>query len=124
MSSAGEAGAIQIEQHGDVAVLRLLGEHDLATVAELREQLDAHAARGEGIVVSLTETAFIDSSVVNTLFHADTQLREQGRRLSLHVATASIVRRVLDLTGLCDALPCSASFADALTHSAREESPA
>ena len=91
------------------------------TLADVREQLDTYASRGDGIVVSLAETAFIDSSIVNALFQADTQLRKRGRHLSLHVATASIVRRVLDLTGLCKAMPCSGSVEDAIGHAARQE---
>ena len=36
--------------------------------------------------------------MINVLFHADSELQERGRRLVLHVATESVVRRVLEIT--------------------------
>jgi len=59
------------------------------------------------VVVSLMETQFIDSSVINVLVRADARLRERGRRLVLHVATESVVRRVLEITELSSRLPTS-----------------
>ena len=38
----------------DVAVLAVVGEHDLTTVPELRERLDALLGEGLGIVVDLS----------------------------------------------------------------------
>jgi anti-anti-sigma factor len=102
--------SIETEARGDVTVVRLLGEHDLATAEALRRQLELSFESGGGLVVSLMQTEFCDSSVVNALFRTDKQLRERGRQLVLHVATASIVRRVLDVSGLADAVACTGSL--------------
>ena len=88
-------------------VIRLLGEHDLATRERLREEVERSIAADRGIVVSLVNAEYIDSGVINALFKTDRALRERGRRLVLHVNTASIVRFVLDISGASKAFPCS-----------------
>jgi anti-sigma B factor antagonist len=105
---------IETQTHGDVAVVSLVGEHDLATAETVRAQLQASVESGGGLVVSLMKTEFCDSTVVKALFHADEQLREREQRLVLHVATASIVRRMLDVSGLGDAVPCTGSLEEAI----------
>ena len=82
----------------------------MATVGHLREALDEQVAMGDGVVVSLADVEFIDSSVVRVLYRGDHALREQGRRLVLHVATPSIVKRLLELSGLSARLPCTNSL--------------
>lgn len=109
-----EAGTFQIEQRDGVARIQLLGEHDLATVETLRTQIGDATAAGHGLIVSLTDTEFIDSSVTRALFDGDTMLRATGRRLVLHVATASIVRRVLEISELSTALPNTESLDEAI----------
>lgn len=106
--------SIETEAHGDVTVVSLVGEHDIATAAALRTQLGLSVELGGGVVVSLMQTEFCDSTVMNTLFLADAQLRERDRQLVLHVATASIVRRVLDVSGLADAVSCTGSLEEAI----------
>jgi anti-sigma B factor antagonist len=88
----------------DVAIVRLLGEHDMASAGELEQTLRRLARCGESIVVDLTETTFADSSILHALISADTELRRRGQGFALHVATAAIVRKALDLTGLLDRL--------------------
>ena len=102
--------SITIDEHGDVKVVNLVGAHDLANAAEIREQFDSCLASGDGLVVSLMETEFLDSSVMLLLFDADKRLRARERRLVLHVATASIVARVLDISGLKAEVPCAGSL--------------
>jgi anti-anti-sigma factor len=102
--------SISIDEHGDVKIVSLVGEHDLATVDEVRQRLDSCLSSDTGLVVSLMHTEFLDSSILNVLFDADTYLKEQDRQLVLHVATASIVERVLDVSGLKHRVPCTGSL--------------
>ena len=99
---------------GDVAVLNLLGQHDTCNVEQLGQAITAHGAAGEGVVVSLSLTEFIDSSVVRALVRGDRELQQQGRRLTLHVATEAVVRRVLEITELTAELPTTGSLEEAL----------
>ena len=121
MATRVEQGEVRAERRGDVGFLRLLGDHDMGNVALLRQAISAHIEGGEGVVVSLVETQFIDAAVVRTLFDADQELQARGRRLSLHVATEDVVRRVLEITGLTDDLPSTGSLEDALARAARGE---
>jgi len=107
-----DAGTYEVERHDNVVVVRLFGEHDISTSSQVMAELDSHI--NEGIVVSLTETEFIDSSIVHALWNTDGRLRKRNSGLVLHVATASIVRRVLELSGLSTALPCTGSLDEAL----------
>jgi anti-anti-sigma factor len=106
--------SIETETHGDVTVVSLLGEHDIATADAVRSQLGLSAKSEGGLVVSLIRTEFCDSTVVNALFRADEQLRERDRQLVLHVATASVVRRVLDVSRLAEAVVCTGSLEEAI----------
>src|SRR5262245_36189566 len=97
-----EPGTSEQETRGDVVVLHLVGEHDMSTAESLRAELRRLAGLGSGggLVVSLTDMTFMDASIVGALFDADELLRRRGRELVLHVATASIVQRVLEVSGL------------------------
>lgn len=121
MATGAELGEVRAERRGDVGVLQLLGEHDMANVGVLRRAIAAHVEAGEGVVVSLVSTEFIDASVVRTLFDGDQELRARGRRLTLHVATEDVVRRVLEITGLTDELPTTGSLEEALADAGRGE---
>ena len=116
-----QPGTIETERRGGIVVLGLRGEHDIASTSRLANALIDHAWEGSGVVVSLMETQFIDSSVINVLFHADAQLQERGRRLVLHVATESVVRRVLEITQLNSKLPTTGSLEEALVLAASVE---
>jgi anti-anti-sigma factor len=116
-----QAGTIETERRGDVVVLRLLGEHDIASKSGLADALADHAWEGTGVVGSLMETQFIDSAVIKVLFRGDAQLRERGKRLVLHVATESVVRRVLEIAQLSSKLPTTGSLEEALVLAARDE---
>ncbi len=121
MSLKTEVEEIRVERRGDVAVLHLLGDHDTCNVEQLRQAIAAPVEAGDGVVVSLMETQFIDSAVVHALCRADQGLRQQGRRLALQVATATLVRRVLEVSGLSSDLPSTGSLEAALAFAARDE---
>ena len=110
---SGGKGTFEVRRQAGVALIRLVGEHDMATVVDLGEEIDEHVAARDGVVVSLMEAEFIDSTVIRTLYRSDNALRKQGRRLVLHVATASIVQRLLEVSGLGATLPCTGSLDEA-----------
>jgi anti-anti-sigma factor len=121
MASSVELGQVGVQRHGDVAVLRLLGEHDLSTVESVRRAIAGQVEAGEGVVVSLVETRFLDAAIVRALRDGDAELQPRDRRLVVHVATENVVRRVLEITGLTEALPTTGSLEDALVRARRGE---
>jgi anti-anti-sigma factor len=105
-----------VRQDGDGScVIVLTGEHDLASVEELRAALD-QAASARSIVVDLSQTAFIDSAVLGALIASHRRAGEDGNRWALVVGQGSgaAVRRILELTGLDAVMAVHASREDAL----------
>ena len=69
----GYVGTVETERLGDsLWVLKLAGEHDLSTAPAIGEALRRIAECGTTVVVDLTQTSFIDSTVIGALVrHAD-----------------------------------------------------
>jgi anti-sigma B factor antagonist len=85
-----------------VAVVDVLGEHDLTTASELSQRLDSLLGEGLGIVVDLSRATFIDSSVLAALLAAsrDAGARGSGFAVTVPADEADGVRRVIEVTGL------------------------
>jgi len=108
-----------IDYRDGVVVLSLVGEHDLATAPALEQQLTAHIGGDVGIVLSLVDATFLDSSVLHLLCRADKSLMSRGRRVVLH--TGGTADRILDLSGLRQAFLCCESVDEAVAF-ARQDS--
>jgi anti-anti-sigma factor len=79
------------------AIVRLIGEHDLATSASSRETLE----RIDGsVLVDLSECTFIDSSVIGVLFGDYRSRTRNGQRLELIVPREGTVSRTLNVSGV------------------------
>jgi anti-sigma B factor antagonist len=99
---------------GDVAVVSLLGEHDLATAWEVRNAIAfALIEQGTHVVADLSETEFIDSSIAHALVDSEQFASERGLRISLQLQTHDSVKRLLEISGL-DALPIYGTRAEAI----------
>jgi anti-anti-sigma factor len=83
-----------------IAVVTLLGEHDLHSKDELAEALRRPLLTGELLVVDLSETAFVDSSVIQSLFEIHCFAWEQGLKVALQLDPDSHVTRVLEVAGI------------------------
>jgi anti-anti-sigma factor len=90
-------GRLKVERVDDVAVVRLLGEHDLASTAALRASLLTLIEEGFGVVVDCTETEFMDVAVLRKLLEADDALRERGRRLAVLLRSECPVERFFEM---------------------------
>lgn len=87
--------------------VRLLGELDMSTAPQLREELLRLTAAGATMVtIDLSELAFVDSTGLSVLITGLKRLREQGGELALRSPTPG-TRRVLEITGLTEVFPIS-----------------
>ena len=91
------AGRLEVERVEDVAVVRLLGEHDLASTPALGASLLTLIEEGFGVVVDCTETEFMDVAVLRRLLEADDALRGRGRRLAVLLRTECPVERLFGI---------------------------
>jgi anti-sigma B factor antagonist len=105
-----------------VAVLIIEGEHDLEAAPDLRKELSALIAEDSALVVDLSSATFIDSSVVTLLVdaHHEAEQKGNGFAAALPSNTAEGVRRVIEVTGLAEALPIEATVAEAVASVRRE----
>jgi anti-sigma B factor antagonist len=82
--------------------IRLLGELDMSTATQLREELLGLAGReGPQVTVDLSELAFVDSTGLSVLITGLKRIRQQGGDMALRSPTPS-TRRVLEITGLTE----------------------
>jgi anti-sigma B factor antagonist len=89
-----------VHRDGDVAVVTLPAEVDIATSDLLREVLLAAIDGGAAVlIVDMSATEFCDSAALSAIIVAHRQAGTAGRRLRL-VATGPAVLRVLSITGV------------------------
>lgn len=114
-------GAIAVERSGRrVAVLALHGEHDLATVPDLDQELETLLREEVSIVADLSDTAFMDCATLSVLAGAEERARERGLRFVLVLGTVHAVRRLLEVTGYDRRFRIAESRAEGLAEAARE----
>ena len=90
-----------------VGLVSLSGEHELYDALKLRERIASLLDDGRSIVVDLTETIFVDSSIVGVLLDAKRLAADRGldHSVVLGRTTGEAVRRMFEMTGLGGILP-------------------
>jgi anti-sigma B factor antagonist len=90
-----------------VNVLALEGEHDIYTAPKLRDKLVTLIDAGPSLIVDLSETTFVDSSILGALLNARQQAIEAETGFAVCVSPDAdpAVRRIFEMTGLTDTLP-------------------
>jgi anti-anti-sigma factor len=97
-----------------LAIVSLVGEHDLAQHAPLNEALETAIARRRHVLVDLSECVFVDSTVISLLLHAQDQVVRRGGMFGLIVPDGSThTARVIEIMRLGDAVPIYASLDEA-----------
>jgi anti-anti-sigma factor len=101
-----------------VAVVSLIGEHELYSVLEVERELDRAIQDGLATVIDLTRTEFLDSSVVAILLRAREEAHVEGTSFTLVIddATGKSVRQLFEITGLATIFRVASSRAEALPH--------
>jgi anti-anti-sigma factor len=105
-----------VSQHPsvNVTVVELHGEHDLMNVHEAQAAINEELSAGRGIVVDVSNAAFIDASVLGVITLAHTSAREAGVGFALQYGTTRVVSRIFKVTGLLEQLPCASTRGQAL----------
>ena len=112
---SGVPAEIRLDATAAVPIVRVRGDIDIATVAGFRTGIGAAADLGRGaVIVSLLETTYCDSLIVQALLALRARLEAQGQRLLLVLGERGTPRRVLDIVGATKRFPVFASVAAAL----------
>jgi anti-sigma B factor antagonist len=93
-----------------ISMISLRGEHDMNDAADLRDAIGKLQQEGAGIVLDLSETTFIDSSILTALVEAQRTARAAGLGLVVYTGNGldQGVHRILDLTGMAGEMPLHA----------------
>jgi anti-anti-sigma factor len=106
--------SVAVERVGEIVVLAVQGEADLATVPDFAAHLWRAVDAGERrILIDLGETRFIDSKTVEVLLAAAARVRRQEGLMAIACEGESICR-VLELCGVKRMLPVCESREQAL----------
>lgn len=103
-----------------VAIVALKGEHETYSAPDVEREVFAALAEDQAVIVDLSETEFLDSSVVSVLLRARDEAEQNSRRFGLVVddTTGWAVRQLLEITGLTTVFPISRSRDDAIAGAA------
>jgi anti-sigma B factor antagonist len=90
---------------GDVAVITLTGELDVAGSAQLEHELDRTLTEHKptALVLDLSQLDFMDSTGLRFVVLADARAREESRRFAL-VRGNQDVHRIFEITRMADRL--------------------
>jgi anti-anti-sigma factor len=100
--------SVQLEQAERSLLVRASGEIDISNANLLQETLrGALLAHGSRIVLDLSNVVRIDSTGLRTLLWVADQSSQEGNRLRIRIGSAA-VRKMVDQTGMAQALPLTA----------------
>jgi anti-anti-sigma factor len=89
-----------------VAIVHLRGEHDLATHESLKRVLASATSRRRHLLVDLSQCAFISSTVITLLLHAQGEVVSDGGEFAVIVPdTLGPIRRIADVMQLDQLFP-------------------
>jgi anti-sigma B factor antagonist len=111
------AGRVEVDQsEEDVAIVSLIGEHELYSVLDVERALDNAIQEGRSVVVDLSRAEFLDSSVVAILLRAREEAHVQGASFALVIddSTGQSVRQLFEITGLATIFRVASSREEAL----------
>ena len=98
----------------DIVSLYLRGEFDAFNAFEITDHALRALASEKHLVLDLSDTTFIDASVIGALCTIQAAAQDRGRSAVLQLGTEPIVERVISITGVEQVLPRTATRTDAI----------
>ena len=97
--------SLDVGREGDVPVVHVRGDLDIATAGQLRDcVLGLYDAGERRLVIELSEASFADSSGLNAIVWSARRITEDHGTVTLRAPSPS-VQRVLELSGLDKVIP-------------------
>jgi anti-anti-sigma factor len=108
-------GDLKLESIAGLPVARLSGEIDRSNVAELGDRVTtAIGDQSGGLVLDLSELAFLDSTGIRMLFELAAELKRRQQALRVVVPDGSHLGQVLDTVGLKQAAATDHTVSEAV----------
>jgi anti-sigma B factor antagonist len=95
---------VEVERRGNYAIVRPVGDLDLAVVDEVEAALRPLENEFGEVVIDLRAVEFLDSTGLRAILSADARSRSNGFNLRL-INGSEQVQKVLALTGMDKRLP-------------------
>jgi anti-sigma B factor antagonist len=106
---------LDFESRNGVLVVHVKGEIDLSNADDIRDDVTQRVEPADAaVVLDLAQTTYLDSSGIRLLFDLAQRLQSRRQQLALVVTDQALVRRVIVLTKLDDAVPLYPSLPEAL----------
>ena len=94
---------VEVRRTGDLAIVGLRGELDLASAPLLESEIESAARDSAKLVLDLDALEFIDSTGLRLILVAHDRAIEDGRGFAVTKGSAQ-VRRLLEITGVDERL--------------------
>ena len=99
-------GAIRVVPETDrVDAVSLEGEFDMANASAFDEEIDRALDGGNDLILDLSESTFVDSTIIHVLVRAAQVAGEREQIVVLQLGAAAVVERALELVGIERVLP-------------------
>lgn len=107
---------VEIERRADVSVARLRGEIDTSNVSDIGDALEAAALddRSWGMVVDMSEVAYLNSATVKLLFDLAEQMNHRRQQMRLVMAESAPMRKLILLLKFDLVVPLHKTIEEAL----------
>ena len=106
---------IEVEEHGPIEVVRLIGVLARLEVYKLKTCLDALVVhRKNYFILDLTDISCIDSAGIGLIFRLQEQVTKRGGGLNLVVPQSSQVQRSLEVVSMSKSIRIYMNLVDAL----------
>jgi anti-sigma B factor antagonist len=110
-----ELATVIVERNDDFQVVRVAGEVDISNAGKLEEGIsEAMPNDAAGLVIDLSDTAYLDSAGIRMLFELRQRLSGRRQSLAVVVPRESLIRHALVVTEVEQVLPIHPTLADAL----------
>jgi anti-sigma B factor antagonist len=115
---------VQPEQRGNVVVVSVAGELDMATAPQLQDQISDLLEKGRTrLVFDLAEVSFCDSTGLSVFVRAKNHCDAAGGVVRL-AAPQRAVLRILEVSGLVEVLRTYPTVEDAISADSSGDEPA
>jgi anti-anti-sigma factor len=107
---------VEVSYHSrTIAIVSIIGEHDLSRGDALRDALRAACAQRSHVLVDFSQCTLLDSTGIALLLETQTRVRAAEGRFALVIPPEQgAVARVAELIRLADLVPVTATLDDAL----------
>jgi anti-sigma B factor antagonist len=115
---------VHTEQQGDVVVLAVAGELDMATAPHLQDQITDLLDKGRNrMIFNLADLSFCDSTGLSVFVRTKNSCDETGGMVRLAAPQRGVLR-ILEVSGLVDVLQTHPTVTDALAAESAARPPA